>query len=112
MNTQLPAEGILLQRDYGNAKTYKIACECGCGDSDHQIWVEAEDTGVSVTTYTMQKTKFWDVSRWRLIWTLLTRGYVEYDAAIMMTRQQALNYAAVLNSAVIDVEEFRKARKK
>ena len=112
MNTQAPAEGILLQHDYGDVKFYKIACECGCSDADHQMWVEAEDTGVSVTIYTMQKTKLWNVSRWKLIWTLLTKGYVEYDADIMMTQQQAINYAAVLNSAVNDVIEFRKARKK
>ena len=44
------------------------------------------------------------------MWTLLTRGYVEYEATICMTKQQTLNYAKTLESAIADVEEFRKQR--
>jgi hypothetical protein len=72
--------------------------------------VEAEDTGVVVTTYTQQKTKWWELNRFKIIWRLLTRGYIEYEASIIMSRQQALNYSAVLQSASQDVETFRKQR--
>jgi hypothetical protein len=41
------------------------------------------------------------------MWQLLTRGYVEYEASIIMTEQQALNYATTLLSAVADVKEFQ-----
>jgi hypothetical protein len=41
---------------------------------------------------------------------LLTKGYVEYEANIIMTRQQAINYAAVLQQAVEDVETFKKQK--
>jgi hypothetical protein len=50
--------------------------------------------------------------RLQLIWTLLTKGYVEYEASLCMTKQQALNYANVLQSAVYDVEEFQAQRKR
>ena len=109
-NPQTPAEGILLHRDYGDAKMYTLTCECCSTDCAHQVWVEADDTGISVTTYTQQKTKWWELNRWRVIWRLLTRGYVEYEASIIMTEQQAINYAAVLESGVKDVAEFRKQR--
>jgi len=105
--SQMPAEGVLLRKDYGDSKVYQIVCECGDCDHDHNVWVEAEDTGVTVTTYTQQKTKWWQLSRWQIIWRLLTRGYVEYEASIIMTRQQAVNYAETLKSAVKDVKEFR-----
>lgn len=111
MNAQAPAEGILIRRDYGDAKTYTVPCECCGSDCEHNIWVEAEDTGISVTTYTKQKTKWWSLNRFQIIWTLLTKGYVEYEATIIMSKQQAFNYASVLNSAVKDVEEFRKVNK-
>lgn len=111
MKPQSPAEGILLHRDYGDAKMYTITCECCSTDCAHQVWVEADDTGVSVTTHTQQKTKFWALNRFKIIWRLLTRGYVEYEASIIMTEQQALNYARVLESATVDVAAFRAQRK-
>lgn len=111
MKHQAPAEGILLHRDYGDAQQYTITCECCSTDCTHQVWVEADDTGISVTTYTQQKTKWWELNRFKIIWRLLTRGYVEYEASIIMTEQQALNYARVLELATVDVAAFRKQRK-
>ena len=110
MKTQLPAEGILLHKDYGDAKYYTVPCECYSTNCAHTVCVEAEDTGIVVTTYTQQKTKWWELNRFKIIWRLLTRGYVEYEASIIMSRQQAINYAAVLQSASQDVETFRKQR--
>ena len=111
MTTQIPAEGILIHKNYGDAKVYTVTCECCSTDCTHSVWVEAEDTGVSVTTYTQQKTKWWELNRFKIIWTLLTKGYVEYEASIIMSKQQALNYANVLQSAIVDVEQFRQQKK-
>ena len=111
MTPQTPAEGILLHKDYGDVKFYTITCECCSTDCAHQVHVESDDFGVTVTTYTTQKTKWWEASRWKTIWRLLTRGYVEYEASIIMSQQQAFNYANVLQSASRDVETFRKQRK-
>ena len=108
MAIQTPAEGILLHKDFGDAKYYTVACECCSTDCAHTVCVEAEDTGVTVTTYTQQKTKWWELNRFKIIWRLLTRGYIEYEASIIMSRQQAINYAAVLTSASKDVEVFRR----
>lgn len=110
MTTQVPAEGILLRKDYGDAKIYQIVCECGDCDHDHNVWVEAEDHGITVTIYTQQKTKWWQQNRWKTMWTLMTRGYVERESVLIMSEQQALNYANVLQSAVKDVKEFRKVK--
>lgn len=111
MKAEKPAEGILLRRDYGDAKSYAVPCECCGANCEHNVWVESDDTGVSVTTYTQQKTKWWELNRWQVIWRLLTKGYVEYEASIIMTKQQAINYASVLQSAVKDVDTFRQQRK-
>ena len=111
MKAQKPAEGILIRKDYGDAKSYNVSCECCGPNCEHNVWVEADETGVSVTTYTQQKTKWWELNRWQVIWRLLTKGYVEYEASIIMSQQQALNYADTLASAVIEVERFRKEKK-
>jgi hypothetical protein len=74
------------------------------------VWVEAEDHGVTVTIYTQQKTKWWELNRWKTIWILLTKGYVERESTLIMSEQQAINYANVLQLAVVDVKDFRKKR--
>jgi hypothetical protein len=111
MIPQPVAEGVLLRKDYGDAKIYQIVCECGDCDHSHDVWVEAEDHGVTVTIYSKQKTKWWQSNRWKIIWTLLTRGYVERESNIIMSEQQALNYSEILKKATDDVKKFRKERK-
>jgi hypothetical protein len=110
MKTQIPAEGILKRGDWGDSISYLIPCSCSGPDCEHNVWIESDDTGVSVTTYTKLKSKWWSMNRFQLIWTLLTKGYVEYEGSIVMTQQQAVNYAETLKTAVKDVENFRKNR--
>lgn len=110
MITQDPVEGVYLRKNWGDSMTYGVTCECGDNRDDHNVWVEADDCGVSVTIYTQQKTKWWSQSRWRTIWILLTKGYVEYEATISMSEIQAINYANVLQSASEKVKEYRVKR--
>lgn len=105
LNYQTPAEGILKTNDWGASKVYKIACHCGSDDHDHDVWVEADDCNITVAIYTKVKSK-WRVNRFRHIWTLLTKGYLEQEVEIVLTKQQALNYAYTLNQAIQDVEDF------
>ena len=107
MKAQEPSQGILLVNNWGTSKMYKAVCECGDDHCTHTIDIEAEDTGVIVTVYTTTRTNFWSKTRWAHIWTLLTKGYVDSEAVIIMPKQVALNYANVLQSAVSDVDEIR-----
>jgi hypothetical protein len=112
MTPQIPAVGILKRNDWGDSITYQVVCQCGDSNHDHNVWIEAEDTGVSVITYTQQKSKWWELNRWQKIWTLLTRGYIEYEASFIMSEQQAVNYANTLVTAIEDVKKFRKENAK
>jgi|TARA_R110000803_G_C11702469_1_gene285687 hypothetical protein len=107
MKIQLPAEGVLKRNDWGDSISYQVVCQCHYADHDHSVWVEADNCDVTVTTYTTQQSKPWSLNRWQVIWCLLTKGYVEYEANIIMTEQQALNYATVLTQAVKDVKLFK-----
>jgi hypothetical protein len=111
MTPQSVAEGVLLRKDYGDAKIYNIVCECGDCDHSHDVWVEAEEHGITVTIYTQQKTKWWQSNRWKIMWTLLTKGYVERESVLIMSEQQALNYSETLKSAIKDVKMFKTGRK-
>ena len=139
MKPQLPAEGILKTNDYGDSKWYHVVC--GCGQPDHAVTVEieADETGVSVNTYATVKTDYWTESvkkrydidspwlqewdwfwkdlvnglltRLRLTWDIWIKGYVRAETTVLMSEQQAINYAATLTSAVQDVKIFKTGRK-
>jgi hypothetical protein len=110
MSNQLPMEGVYLRKEYGDTITYGVTCECSDNNHDHNVWVEADECGVSVTIYTQQKSKWWEQSRWRTIWTLLTKGYIEVEANIVLTEQQAINYSNILQAASNNTKEYVAAR--
>ena len=142
MNPQKPAEGILLQKDFPDAKFYSVPCSCGSPDDEIDFVVEVEDWGeITVRTYTKQKTSWWEdpfnrsksydydkewqyhlnywlrgvlnglAHRLKVTWSVWAKGYVEYSQTTIMSKQQALNYAATLNQAVKDLEEFKRKQK-
>jgi hypothetical protein len=107
LKPQIPAQGVLKRNNYGDAMAYQIVCECHDVDHDHNVWVEADDHCITVTTYTTQKSQWWSLNRWQTIWILLTKGHVKYEANIIMNEQQALNYAETLKKAIKDVKNFK-----
>ena len=140
MKAEKPAEGILKRNDFGNSKWYQVVCGCGQPYHDHNVEVEADDTGVSVNVYATMKTNYWSetvekrydidntilqeldwfwkdlvnglVRRVKLTWELWTTGAVTAETTIHMSEQQALNYAETLKSASKDVKEFHEEIRK
>ena len=111
MKMQIPAEGIMKTNDWGDSKVYRIACNCGDENHNHNMWIEADEHDIIVTIYTTGKTNFWSKTRWYHIWTLLTKGYIDTESSVHLNKQQALNYAETLKSSITDVEGFRAERK-
>lgn len=107
MKTQTPAEGILKKNDWGDAKMYQVVCDCGQPDHDHNIWIEAADTGVTVIIYATVKSAWWSMNRFKQIWTLLTQGYLQQETVLAINEQTALNYAETLKSAINEVKTFK-----
>jgi hypothetical protein len=138
MKAQVPAEGILKTHDWGDSKVYKITCDCGQADHEHNVWVEADESGVNVNIYTTVKTDCWSealkpkynidsiwlqefewfwkglyngiVRRLKLTKSIWFEGYVDFETTVSMSKQQALNYSETLKLAVKDVESFRNTR--
>jgi hypothetical protein len=105
MKSQQPAKGIMLLSEYDDAQTYQIGCECTDPDHAHTLWVEHDKDidAVTVTIYTKYTSPLWGVSRWKKMWTLLTKGYVEGEASLLLDKQTALNYADALKKAIKDL---------
>jgi len=112
MKLQTPAEGILKKNDWGDAKAYHIVCDCGSDDHAHDLWIEAEDVGITVTIYATVKSPWWSMNRFKQIWTLLTRGYLEQQTVLTMNEQTAYNYSKTLEKAIDDVRQFKQERVK
>jgi len=113
MTPQIPAEGILIHSDWGDSKMYEVHCNCTDPDHLHSVEVEADDFCVTVTTHTIQKSSytynFWESLKQRFLvtWNIWVNGVVKYEASIIMTEQQALNYAETLKLAINDVKTFK-----
>ncbi len=138
MKTQQPAEGILKRSDFGDSKFYQVVCGCGQEYHDHNVEVEADETGVNVNLYITVKTDYWsdlvekryDIdnpwlqeldwffkdlinglwTRLKVTWQLWTTGAVTAQSTIAMSEQQALNYAETLKLATKEVKTFRDQR--
>jgi hypothetical protein len=110
MNVQIPAEGIMKTGDWGDSKVYRVACNCHDENHNHNVWIEVDDHDIMVNIYTTGKTNFWSKTRWYHIWTLLTKGYIDTESSVHLTKQQALNYAETLKSAIEDLDTFRLTR--
>jgi len=139
MKAQVPAEGILLQKNWGDSKMYAAVCECTSDDCTHTLDIEADEFGVTVNIYSVQHTDFWhravepkyDIDNswlqefdwfWKGLWNGLVnrlrltrdiwfKGYVKYQNTLILNEQAALNYAETMKTAIKDVKEFKYGRK-
>ena len=137
MKAQEPAQGILKRGDFGDSKFYQVVCECGQESHNHNVEVEAAETGINVNIYATIKSDCWSdtvkkrydidspwlqefdwfwkdlvngtIRKVKLTWELWTTGAVTAETTIAMSEQQALNYAETLKSAIKDVDQFKKA---
>lgn len=110
MTPQIPAEGVLKQGDWGDAMAYKVTCSCSDPDHEHNVWVESNQYDISVIIYTTTKSN-WNKNRFKHIWELLTKGYIEQEVAISFDRQTALNYANILTTAIDQLDKFKEKEK-
>jgi hypothetical protein len=110
MKAQQPAKGILTINDWGHSIMFKAVCDCGQPDHSHTLDVDADEVGVNVTIYTTSKTKWWNVDRWKQMWVLMIKGYIEEETVLSMDKQAALNYVSALSQSIAAVEKFQKEK--
>ena len=141
MQAETAATGIMKTHDFGNSKFYNVECSCGNDDDSITFEIEAEpDTGsIILNHWTVQKTDWWTESVkkrydidsiwmqefdwfWKSLWNGLTtrlrltrdiwwNGYVKYQSTVIMNRQQTLNYAETLKSAISEIEKYQAYQK-
>ena len=90
--------------DYGDARSYRILCDCGEPTHEITVWMEVDrelDPMVTVTLYSDLHTGW---SRWKYIWRLLTQGRVEMHQELILKPQAARNFIGVVERFLDDKE--------
>jgi len=111
MRPETPATGIMLDRNWGTARSYTIACECGGRDHYPQMWIEvgsdedADLQNVTVMFYVETASPWYRLSRWRQIWQMLIHGYVKQESTLILSKQAALNLSTVIRNSVNTMTE-------
>ena len=111
MTYQPAAKGVLQQSSFDDCEFYLVACSCGCQDADHRITVEG-DTKHDLVTVTIDTKQRWFglASRLRAAWSILTKGYAEYETGIILNGQQAANYAGALTEASTRITTYPESK--
>lgn len=107
LKAQTPAQGISLEKDWGDARVFNVECDCSSDDHAVKMWIEVQrdqdipDVEVSfyVTTWTREFWKDWP-SRLRAVWDILVHGVHKQEHHMLLNRQAALNFATAITNTV------------
>lgn len=101
----MPLKGIQLTAEFDKAKIFHIRCECADNDHSHDLDVEIDEHGdVIVNIYTKIRSRFWELSRWKQIWQILSKGYTEVESSILLSEASAKNYGNALLKTIKDFQ--------
>lgn len=117
MKAETPAKGTMKTGEWPDAVSFHTECECS--DPDHAVrtWVEVKgDTEVKhveVGFYVETTTPFWNTSRWRAAWHILTRGCHRGQHTLLLDSQAAVNFAEAINTSVqrLEINTNKKAKR-
>ena len=137
MEYQKPAVGISKIFDHRELVTYAVPCSCGSADCglDFSVEIEADDWNITVSTDFRPKTDYWTglvasssklqspwlwsidyelrrilnglYNRVSMTYRIWTTGYLTYYQDVLMSEQQALNYAGTITAAIEDMQRIR-----
>ena len=111
MKAQTPAQGISLEKDFGDAKVFNVECDCTADDHAVKMWIEvqrdADIPDVEVSFYVTTWTPVWTSWRKRLsaVYDILFKGVHKQEHHMLLDRQSATNFA---NAIISTVDEMSK----
>lgn len=112
MQAQLPAQGISIENDFGNAKVFNVECDCTSDDHSAKMWIEVqrdrEIPDVEVSFYVTTWTPVWQgwSQRLKAVYEILVKGVHKQEHHMLLNKQAALNFAETIKR---EVEEMDRA---
>lgn len=106
MKAQKPAQGISIDKDFGDARVFNVECDCSSDDHAVKMWIEINKDrdipDVEVTFYVTTWTPWFNSWRDRLgaALNILFKGVHKQQHSMLLNHQTALNFAEAINSTV------------
>lgn len=110
IKTQEPAQGIMLQGDYGNSKNFKVECECASDDHAAHMWIElSKDNDIPMVEVSFYVTAWTPTcGGWReklkAVYEILFKGSYKQEHHMLLNKQSALNFAAAIERTIKELE--------
>jgi hypothetical protein len=109
---QRPAQGISLDKDFGDAKVFNVECDCSSDDHAVKMWIEVQrdqdipDVEVSfyVTTWTKNFWSNWP-ARIRAVYDILFKGVHKQEHHMLLNKQSALNFAEAIKDTIDELDK-------
>jgi hypothetical protein len=99
----------MIQHEWGKAKSYIIACDCGEHRHNVSMWIEVDSDeqlkDVTLTFFVETTNSWWDRNRFKQVWEILTKGYTKNEATVILNKQSALNLSTVIRNSVTDLSK-------
>lgn len=111
MKAQRPAQGISLEKDFGDAKVFNVECDCSSDDHAAKMWIEVQQDkdipDVEVSFYVTTWTPVWSGwgSRLRAVYDILINGVHKQEHHMLLNKQAALNFAEAIKNTVKELEK-------
>lgn len=108
---QKPAEGISLEKDFGDAKVFNVECDCTSDDHAVKMWIEVQRDrdipDVEVSFYVTTWTPLWEGfgARLRAVYDILFKGVNKQEHHILLNKQSALNFSYAILNTVKEMEK-------
>lgn len=115
MTPQEPAQGISVEYNTEDMKSYRVNCDCTCEDHAVDTWVEIEaepDFGVCVSFFvkTWTPASLAEGGLWQRIKkaaNILFKGVDTQEHDIILKEQAALNWVTAVQKAMKDLNEYK-----
>jgi len=111
MKAQTPAQGISIDKDFGDAKVFNVECDCTSDDHAVKMWIEVKGDkdvhDVDVSFYVTTWTPAWGDwgKRLKAVYEILFKGVHRQEHHLLLDKQSALNFAETIKDTVKELEE-------
>lgn len=111
MKAQKPAEGISVDKNFGDAKVFNIECDCSSDDHSVKMWIEVQRDkdipDIEVSFYVTTWTPAWADwgKRLKAVYEILFKGVHKQEHHLLLGKQSALNFAEAIKTEVVNLEK-------
>lgn len=104
---QEPAEGVLKNSSLSpHLDQYTVQCNCSDPVHSHSVMVDAEDVEGFISIFVaVTSNTYGFLDRLKAAFKIVTTGLIRKDIELLMTPQQARNYAHVMEIAAEKIEQ-------